>query len=162
MSMSIPFFFEAPQFDGAHFDRGDHYIDGGVLMNYPLHMFDGPEYETDNPWFVNDVNWETLGCYLYEPKDCPSQKRPITNMLSYVENLLETLHVVQDVAYQNNTVDHERTIEISNCCVSIVDFKIKPDSNEYKQLVEAGRQATLAYLQSDKPRLNIMSKEGAR
>ena len=65
MSMSIPLFFESLQFNGTRFGSGDYYADGGVLNNYPIHVFDHPQYAKGNSWFLEDTNWETLGCHLY-------------------------------------------------------------------------------------------------
>ncbi|HBY09585.1 MAG TPA: hypothetical protein DEH22_18030, partial [Chloroflexi bacterium] len=43
MSSTIPFFFEAVQFDGKAIGQGDYYIDGGALSNFPLNLFDDPK-----------------------------------------------------------------------------------------------------------------------
>jgi NTE family protein len=117
MSQSIPLFFAAFQFDGTAVRQGDYYVDGGVLDNYPLHLFDSPEFQDSSAWFIAGINWETLGCRLYTPQDRAAAARPIGNVIQYVENLLETLLEAQEVAYDNNIVDHHRTINISNCGV---------------------------------------------
>ncbi|MBV7331578.1 patatin-like phospholipase family protein [Chloroflexi bacterium TSY] len=75
MSQSVPLFFEAPQFDGKNLGTGDYYGNGGMLNNYPLDIFDEPNYAANNRWFIGGVNWETLGCHLYTPDDKPDLRR---------------------------------------------------------------------------------------
>jgi len=149
MSSSIPFFFEAPQFDGTTLGRGNYYADGGILSNYPLHIFDNPRFAKGNRHFENGINWETLGCRLFTPKDCRPQNEPISNILGYIENLFETLVDIQDIAFENRFVDRLRTIDIKNCGVRTTDFSIQPDASDpiYKALVQSGQTATRDYLE---------------
>jgi NTE family protein len=147
-SSSIPFFFEALQFDGKSFGQGDYFVDGGVLTNYPIHVFDDPRFKKDNHDYVDGVNWETLGLRLYTPGDCQGDPEPITNLPSYVRNLVETLSITEDVSFKHSIIDQLRTINISNCCVDTIDFSIKPggDNPKYEELLEAGRSATRDFL----------------
>ena len=147
-SSSIPFFFEAPQFNGSSFGQGDYYADGGVLTNYPIHIFDDPRFKKDNRNYVDGVNWETLGCRLYTPEDCQNEPTPITNIFGYVRNLVETLSITEDESFKHSLIDRLRTINISNCCVDTTDFSIKPggDNPKYEELLEAGRTATHEFL----------------
>jgi NTE family protein len=152
MSGSIPFFFEAPQFDGSQIGKGDFYTDGGVLSNYPLHIFDNPRFEKGNRHFEHGINWETLGCRLFTPEDCQPQNEPILNIIDYVENLFETLVEIQEVSFESRFVDQLRTINISNCGVKTTDFNINPDDTDarYGELVQAGETATREYLEKYK------------
>jgi NTE family protein len=149
MSSSIPFFFEAPQFDGTTLGRGNFYADGGVLSNFPLHIFDNPRFAKGNRHFENGINWETLGCRLFTPEDCQPQNEPILNIIDYIENLFETLVDIQEVAFENRFVDRLRTIDISNCGVKTTDFSILPEiSNpKYNAMVQSGQMATRDYLE---------------
>jgi NTE family protein len=153
MSQSIPLFFESVRFDGQVWASGDHFADGGVLSNYPLHLFDAPKFQVGNRWFLADINWETLGCRLYTPKDCAPAPRPITNLIEYIQSLLETVLDAQDVAYDNNPIDHYRTINISNCCVGTTDFDVQPQPGNvrYEALVAAGQGAALEFLDHYSP-----------
>jgi len=151
MSSSIPFFFEAVQFDGESFGRGDFYIDGGALSNYPLTLFDDPRFRAGNRNFTYGVNWETLGCQLFTPADCrPQEREPgITNLLTYAENIINTMSNVQHVAVEMRVVDRWRSIRISNSCVSTTDFDISPTESDpkYAEMVQTGEQATRQYLE---------------
>lgn len=147
-SSSIPLFFESPQFDGNTFGQGDYYADGGVMVNYPLRIFDDPSFEQDSRYHQHGVNWETLGCRLYTPEECRADQEPITNLVGFVQNLLESLAEGEAHAHETSFIDRVRTINISNCCVSTTDFSVKPGSSKYDELVAAGRIATEMYLQN--------------
>jgi NTE family protein len=149
MSGSIPFFFEAPQFDGTQLGKGDFYTDGGVLSNYPLHIFDNPRFAKGNRHFENGINWETLGCRHFTPLDCLPQNDPILNIIDYIENLFETIADVQEVSFESRLVDQLRTINISNCGVKTTDFNIQPNLSDprYAELVQSGQIATREYLE---------------
>jgi NTE family protein len=150
MSAAIPFFFEAIRFDGKTIGQGDYYIDGGALNNYPLTIFDNLRFEEGNRNFTYGVNWETLGCQLFTPKECSRQSTEINHLIQYAEALVETLGEAQNFAVDVRTVDRVRSIRISNCCVSTVDFDIQPsdDDPKYLEMVQTGREAALAYLES--------------
>ncbi|MFC2055459.1 patatin-like phospholipase family protein [Chloroflexota bacterium] len=146
-SCSIPFFFEALQFDGERFGQGDFYADGGVLTNYPIHIFDEDEYSVGNPFYEHGVNWETLGLRLFTPEECLEELTPITNMPSYIRNLLATVASTEDASFEHTLVDRVRTINVSNCCVDTTDFTIKPGTEKYDEMLEAGRTATREFLE---------------
>ena len=148
MSSLVPLYFESLRFDGWRLGRGDFHADGGILLNYPIKIFDDPAYVEDERWFSGDVNWETLGCRTYKQDPHPREPEPINNVISYMGAVFETLLAAQAVAFENNPADRFRTINISDCGVSTMDFSISVDKNDprYYALCEAGRQATQAYL----------------
>ena len=152
ITQSIPLFFEGVQFNGESLGSGDYYADGGVVANYPLHIFDNERYAQNRHRFFSGINWETLGARLYTPDNCLHRHRPITSLLAYTENLLQTLVEAQIVAFENSRVDQLRSINVSDCCVQATDFHIKPDNTDarYIELVEAGKTATLNYLNTFK------------
>jgi NTE family protein len=149
-SCSIPFFFEALQFDGEQFGQGDYYVDGGVLTNYPIRLFDTPDYINGNSNYDQGVNWETLGCRLYTPEKCGQEIEPITNLPGYVKNLVETLAITEDKTFEHSLIDQLRTINISNCCVGTTDFSVKPGTAKYDELLQAGRSATQEFLEDSR------------
>ncbi len=149
-SSSIPLFFEAFQFDGECFGQGDYIADGGILTNYPINIFDNPNYGRGNQHYSHGINWETLGCRLYTPQECKRKIKPITNIFYYIQNLIETLSIAEDHTFENNLVDQFRTINISDCCVDTTEFNIKPGEPKYNELVIAGRTATQQFLEDYK------------
>ena len=156
LSQSIPLFFAAPLFDGKQIndDEGDFYGDGSILSNFPIHLFDQPRYLPLQPDLPNGVNWETLGCRHYTPDDCPDAgRREINNIASYITNLFETWMDAQAQAHNQQTLDQQRTIEVSNCCISATDFHIRPTPQDesYLKLVQAGETAVTHYLDTYTP-----------
>jgi hypothetical protein len=99
---------------------------------------------------MSGINWETLGCRLYTPDDCAAggQRTPITSLISYMSNLIETMIAVQDSIYHQIEVDQFRTIDIPDCCVSSTDFDIQldPPDETYEMLCRAGAEAARTYL----------------
>ncbi len=147
LSMSIPLYFEALRFDGSQFGAGDFYVDGGLYNNYPLDVFDDESYVSEPRKFSEGVNWESLGLFLAPDKD------KYTDVAEFPKNLWEFVALTgrnfydshQIAGLQNNILDEKRTITISDCGVSSVDFEIKPGSEIYSQLYDSGRQAVAAY-----------------
>ena len=149
MSATLPLFFEALQFDGKQFGQGDYYVDGGLVANFPMQWFDAPKFATGNRHHVYGVNWETLGCRIFSPPDCPPISKPISNLLTYMQNLVETLGMAQNIAFDSSLVDQMRTININDCCTSVTDFHIRAaeDDPKYMELLASGRNAAHAYLE---------------
>ena len=148
ITQSVPLFFEGVQFNGKTLGSGDYYADGGVVENFPIHIFDDERYAQNSRRFFSGINWETLGARLYTPDNCSHRYRPVTGLLTYMENLLQTLVEAQIVAFENSRVDQLRSINISDCCVQATDFHIRPEDTDarYVELVNAGRTAALNYL----------------
>lgn len=144
ISMSIPLFFESNDFEYP--GLGEKYIfsDGGVMRNYPINIFDYSKFGNN---FKNGVNLETLGGHLFTPPNC-QKKKPVTNIVSYIENLFETLLQVQDDAFNNNPDDIARTINIDDKCVGATDFNIKPGDEVYSKLYNSGKDAAEKYLKN--------------
>jgi len=148
MSSLIPLYFESLRFDGTRFGAGDFYADGGILLNYPINLFDDPTYIFDERWFFGGVNWETLGCRTYTSPDADRPTSSINHVIGYISTIVETLMETQAIAYEHSAVDRFRTININNCGVSTTDLQIRVDENDarYHALREEGRMAAQAYL----------------
>lgn len=99
-SMSVPLYFRAMRLDsaGAKSGSGDVYVDGGLVMNYPLNVFD-----------TDGANPLTLGLKLERPEQLEGFKNStdiaafeIRNLAGYVGALynltLETLNRRGDMA----------------------------------------------------------------
>lgn len=147
MSMSIPLFFEALRFDGKEFGDGDYYVDGGLHDNFPMHIFDEPDFAT-NSWYYRDgVNWETLGLFLF-PDDLRSQSEPEIpeDVWEFLMLSLRNLYNAHQVSnYETNPVDKHRTIEINDCGIKTVEFDIEPGSEKYSDLYNSGKEAVRTF-----------------
>ena len=171
ISMSIPLFFRAVQ----NINNDGHvYVDGGLLDNYPIKVFDRASFitkesnkrETDyydktNKSLSKRVNQldkfvynkETLGFRLDSKEEInkflhPDMEMPIKNdiktLFTYTKALVTTL-----IDFQNNvhlhSDDWQRTVYIDSLGVGAIDFKIS-DSKK-KDLVKSGFDHTKKYLE---------------
>jgi NTE family protein len=165
-SMSIPFFFAAKRYGS----RQDVYVDGGVLDNYPVKIFDRMRYVTAanrarstkyydaiNREFLEKhpqsspyaYNKETLGFRL-DSKDEISlfrdQNEPVAQEVSglfgFIKNIAFTYLDAQDNAHLHSD-DWQRTIYIDTLGVGTTDFKITDAKKE--ALLISGRNGTQAY-----------------
>ena len=165
ISMSIPLYFRAVLLDAEnHIITGDPVpgqpvqvlVDGGLLANYPVDLFDYPRYLPAGPAAAPDArgrvfNPETLGLRLDRAEQIPLDGAPagrrqlapynITDFNTYMGALytvaLENLNPVQPA-------DWQRTISID-----FLNFspKIKRISDaQKKQLMDSGRKGAQAFL----------------
>jgi len=149
MSMSIPLFFESIQFDGSQTNKGDIHIDGGVMQNYPIHLFDDEKYSQGNLWYRNEINWETLGFYLYTHTGNISTNPKIINFKDYVSHLYECYNISMQLSeIDNNQIDRRRSVVIDTLDIRATEFDITPSDNRYQKLIEQGYTATNQYLRN--------------
>ena len=147
MSMSIPIFFESLRFDGKSFGNGDYYVDGGLFDNFPMHIFDHPDFSGRTWSFRDGINWETLGLFLYPDRYLhPSDPEIPTNVWEYLMLAFRNLYQSYELTYyETSTVDQHRTIEISDQGIATTDFDISVDGEKYNLLYESGKTAVLNF-----------------
>ncbi|HEX2165525.1 MAG TPA: patatin-like phospholipase family protein [Thermoanaerobaculia bacterium] len=122
-SMAIPFYFTAQEI------AGDVFVDGGVLMNYPIGLFDQRE----------DAG-ETLGFYLGGLPDA----KPVDDFVAYTEQVFASLLAVQTDDVCADPDDVRRSVFIDPLGIATTDFGL---TREQKcALIESGAKATREYL----------------
>jgi NTE family protein len=163
ISMSIPLFFAAKRSM-----RGDVYVDGGVVDNYPVKLFDRqkyvaahsrvPEYyekhnqelrragKTVSPYVYNK---ETLGFRLDSAREiavfrdqAEPEHQKIEDFFTYTWALVETILSIQN-GYHLHGDDWQRTIYIDTRGVGTTDFDLSDEKKS--ELVESGRVNTEKY-----------------
>ncbi|MCF7891235.1 patatin-like phospholipase family protein [Candidatus Bipolaricaulota bacterium] len=116
MSMSIPGFFEPVV-------RNDSFIvDGGLLSNFPVWLFDG----NDEP------SWPTFGFKLIE------KEGSISGVFSYAKEIFFTMMEAHDERHQEKS-QRVRTIGIDSCGIKTTDFNL--DEKDRRKLFRSGRKA---------------------
>ena len=148
ISMAIPIFFE-PRFyselsngewrqDPA---QGHLYVDGGLVNNYPIELFD-----------AKGLNPETLGLRVDSPAEIGQLRdgaspvgkaiRPwqVSGFKDYGESLVETARLIQN---QKMGMNNFRTIYIDIGEIKTTEFALTEEQKE--RLVTAGRDATAQY-----------------
>ena len=128
MSISIPLFFAAVD------QNKQVFVDGGVLRNYAIDLFDSAQ----------GVNPATLGLSLQNVHAKPVAQ-PVKDLPEYIKAVFSTLLDVQDIALGNNLPDLERTVIIDDLGISFTDFGL--DLQQKQALVAAGAQCTCDYLE---------------
>lgn len=163
-SMSIPLFFAA-----RRSARGDVYVDGGVLDNYPIKLFDRekykpaasimrPYYRDHNEKLAEEkraispyvYNMETLGFRLDTAEEIAmfrDQAEPphhtISDLFDYAWALVKTLMDGQANQHLHSD-DWQRTIYINTLDVGTTDFDIT--KTKKAELVKQGRLGAETYL----------------
>lgn len=159
ISMSIPLFFACKRSI-----RGDVYVDGGVLDNYPVKLFDREKYVSDpnnksDPAYYSRINEELTGLdrqvssYVYNKETLGfrldtkeeisvfrDHSEPVHNKINdffdYASALIETIMDAQDSSHLHSD-DWQRTIYIDTLGVKTTEFDL---SDQRKMdLVESGR-----------------------
>jgi NTE family protein len=147
MSMSIPFFFEPVKLTDA--SGGTHYIvDGGVLSNYPIWLFDAAEGQ--------EPEWPTFGFKLVEPDNRTfkeGNRNPINNPISFLKAVIGTMLDAHDNYHISQSKgDFDRTIGIPTVVkvngvrkeIKTVDFSLTQE--ESQALYENGFKAAEDFL----------------
>lgn len=165
-SMSIPLFFTA-----VRDDRDDVFVDGGVINNYPIKLFDREKYLISQnliriPRYYNDENTklentrpssskyiynkETLGFRLDSEteigifRDGQEPKSvEINNFLDYTSQLIKSVMAVQDNQHLHED-DWHRTVYIDTLGASTFDFDMSDTMK--RDLVNSGKKNTKFYL----------------
>ncbi|MCI4670479.1 MAG: patatin-like phospholipase family protein [Bacteroidia bacterium] len=142
-SMSIPMFFEAFQFSNSK--PNDHiYVDGGMVLNFPLSIFDEKEFLPAGQ--ESGPNPESLGFYFIpEPGSPPTDNEfGYNHLIKFVVNNFETILKAQIIDYHLDPTDVKRTVEVSDCSIKATDFDLSKDDKT--KLVQAGKAAVVKYM----------------
>lgn len=132
ISMSVPLLFESikSNCNCSNSDNERIYIDGGMLYNYPLTLFDN-QYPLE----------ETLGiCFSPTPK--PTK---IENIVDFISCALSCSGIVQHKLFLSSPDNIKRTISIPTADVSAFDFNIRPGDPTHQFLCDQGYQAAEIY-----------------
>jgi NTE family protein len=131
MSMSIPFFFEPVQLK----DKTGlvHYIvDGCVLSNYPVWLFDA---DSPNP------AWPTFGFRLVDPKE--QKPHEVNGPISMLKALFSTMVEAHDARYIQSA-NFVRTIPIPTVGVQSTEFNLS--ESKKMALYDSGMHAAKDFL----------------
>lgn len=134
-SMSIPLFFDAFKFTNNN--PNDHiYVDGGVLLNFPIMAFDKGK----------EPNEETLGLFLTNlSSHNQASDLDYDHIISYVKALFETLLNAQNVDFEVTPDELKRTAMIDSLGISATNFDI---TDAQKQaLYQSGISSIKAFLE---------------
>ena len=130
MSMSIPYFFEPVKL------KDSYIVDGGLLSNFPVELFDSAGVPA----------WPTFGFKLVLSGQAdPTQlvQHPISGPISELAALFFTAMEAHDAYYLSND-KFVRTITIDSLNIGATDFNLTPDQKE--ALYQSGVSAAKTFL----------------
>lgn len=128
-SAAIPYVFEPVRVSGAT------WVDGGLLSDFPVQLFDQPETRP---------RWPTFGIRLSARPGIPPT-RPVHGPVSLGLAAIETLVSNQDNAYIDDSCTVRRTIFVPAQEVSPIDFDLTAQQRD--ALYQGGLQAGQQFLQ---------------
>jgi len=139
MSMSIPVFFEPVTVDGHQI------VDGGLLSNFPIWLFDTDPGTT--PAFP------TFGLLLVAPNQTApllptspgAPVKPLASDIDFLKAIAETMMEAHDRFYVEQA-QYARTIPIPTLGVKTTQFDIQPE--QASALFDSGQNAAAKFLQS--------------
>ncbi|MEZ5170218.1 MAG: patatin-like phospholipase family protein [Acidimicrobiia bacterium] len=143
MSMAIPLYFEPVEFDNPDTGATHVLVDGGMLSNFPVWLFDVP----------GAPRWPTFGLDLVEaePERSVGERLPVpeksladAGIVEYLKALVSTMVEAQDRRYLEEH-SFARTIPLPTLGVSTTDFGLSED--RAVALLRSGRTAAERFLE---------------
>ena len=131
-SAAIPLFFRPVRV------RGATWVDGGLLSNFPVELFDQPAAVAPR--------WPTFGVRLTARPGTPPVTHPVRGPVNLALASLETLFSARDASYVNDPCSVRRTIFVETEQVSALDFALT--SQQSQGLYDAGHVAASRFLQT--------------
>ncbi len=130
MSTSIPFFFKPYKLRFKN--KMNYIVDGGVLSNYPLWIFD-----------IDGVpKWPTLG-FKFVENNVSRTSLGKKDLVSYSFDILNTMINKNEVRYLKHK-ELVRTIMVPTCGVGTTDFNLSRDKS--LELYNSGYEAAREFL----------------
>jgi NTE family protein len=143
MSMSIPIFFEPVKHENPKTGDTHLIVDGGMLSNFPVWLFDCRD---------RDPRWPTFGLMLVEPRPQDHLGERITgeehgikrnSVVGFVKSMAQTMMAAHDRMYLD-AATYARTIAIPTLGVGTTEFEIRPE--RVQELYKSGGDAATDFL----------------
>jgi NTE family protein len=143
MSMSIPVFFEPVIHENPQTGEEHQIVDGGMLSNFPVWLFDCEG---------RDPKWPTFGLMLVEPDPKVAIGHRLAgeehgldrgSLVDYIKSLASTMMEAHDRLYLEKAT-YARTIPIPTLGVGTTEFEITPE--RVRALYDSGHRAASDFL----------------
>ncbi len=141
-SMSIPLYFEPRTLRNERTGTESTLVDGGVLSNFPMEIFDRTDGE--------DARWPTFGVRVIptlpgaDAKLFPALVLPALPPMRELEQVLATAIVGNDQTYMERPCVRRRTINVDTSPVGIIEFDA--DKQKRDAAINNGRTAAEQFL----------------
>lgn len=138
MSGSFPFFFKPVVLPEGRDSHITHWIiDGGMLSNFPIWLFDAPP--------GTSPAWPTIGFLLEEPEPQPKRHKQIRGLFTMIPAMIKTLIAAHDRKVIDELGDLQ-VVRIPTGKYNTLDFDL--DQRDKEALYERGRVAAAKFLES--------------
>jgi len=127
MSISIPGFFRPVKL-GKNF-----IVDGGLLSNFPVWIFDSDMIPT----------WPTFGIILKEPGN--GHKTKISNIIDFSKAIFKTMLDAHDRRFISIEDETQRLIKVPTGNISLTDFYLSTDDKN--QLYHSGYKSAMQFFE---------------
>jgi len=125
-SMSIPFFYEPVNLNG------NYLVDGGLLSNFPIDIFD------------DHNEWPTFGIKLSARADALTGMNPVRTPIDYSLAILSTAMNAHDQIHVDNPCTQKRTIFVDTFGIKATDFEVSKDQKQ--KLFDSGVKYATEFL----------------
>jgi len=125
-SMSIPFFYQPAVLEGRLL------VDGGMLSNFPIDLFD------------TTPQWPTFGIKLSAKPEANMVANPTGNTYEFSKALLATLINAHDQMHIDDPCTAARTTFVDTFDIKATDFDVTPD--QQAKLYASGQKAARKFL----------------
>jgi NTE family protein len=147
MSMSIPIFFEPVRAQNPKTNHEHVIVDGGMLSNFPVWLFDcdpgeTPRWPTFGLLLVEPDPKEPITARIPKPEHAPRGARGIVQLLS---SMVHTMMEAHDRMYIEKE-QYARTIPIPTLGIHTTEFDITPERKQ--AIYDSGRDAAAKFLES--------------
>ncbi len=129
MSMSIPFFYEPVKLKNMKTNKTSYIVDGGILSNFPVWLFDSD---------VSIPEWPTFGFKLVEPGEENQVRHKVRGPITLLTALFATMMEAHDARYIEED-QFIRTIPVPTLGIGTTEFDISRERSE--ELYQSGRRA---------------------
>jgi NTE family protein len=141
-SISIPLYFEAQKLRNERTGEESTLVDGGVLSNFPIEIFDRTDGE--------DPRWPTFGIKIMpalpgaDAQLFPALALPLLRPVRQLEQVLATAIVGHDQSYIERPGVRRRMIAVDTSSIGIIEFHADRDKRE--RVTSQGRAAAERFL----------------
>lgn len=134
MSSTIPFYFEPVKWKTPKWKQPCYMVDGGLLSNYPIWIFDSP----------NIPRWPTFGFHFVK-NEIQAEPVPYEDPISMFKGLFKTMMQAHDLRHLDKE-SKARTIAIPTGTITSTKFQLTTEEKEW--LYQSGFHAAEKFLQS--------------
>ncbi|KEK24176.1 patatin-like phospholipase family protein [Bacillus gaemokensis] len=133
MSGTIPFFFEPVKWRTPKWKQPCYMVDGGILSNYPIWIFDSPTIP----------RWPTFGFHFVKD-EIKAEPTPYKEPISMFKGLFKTMMQAHDLRHLDKE-SKARTITIPTGTITSTNFELTDSEKEW--LYQSGFNAANDFLQ---------------